>query len=102
MEHLHSINILHRDFKPQNILVSRDLCTSKLCDLGQAKEQNPEQSTCESGSECVKGTKGFRDPLYERGKEKFRSRTEVYSFGVVVAVVLTGNLEPEEAKRVVW
>lgn len=36
LKHLHDKKIVHRDFKPGNILVNKD-CTAKICDLGFAR-----------------------------------------------------------------
>ena len=36
--YLHSQGILHRDVKPQNILVEEDRYCLKLCDFGSAKK----------------------------------------------------------------
>lgn len=44
---LHSANILHRDLKPDNILITAD-CTVKICDFGFARSIKPPKSKHES------------------------------------------------------
>jgi serine/threonine protein kinase len=40
LKFLHSANVVHRDLKPGNILISSD-CTVKLCDFGMARSLPP-------------------------------------------------------------
>tara|TARA_B110000046_G_scaffold36728_1_gene40076 strand:+ start:941 stop:1537 length:597 start_codon:yes stop_codon:yes gene_type:complete len=54
--------ILHRDFKPENILLNVDL-TAHLADTGFAKMDQPESSSNMSASNAIYLTKGYLDPI---------------------------------------
>ncbi|PIN26608.1 Serine/threonine protein kinase [Handroanthus impetiginosus] len=84
LAYLHGRNIVHRDMRPSNILITHDH-ESLLGDFGLAKEQQ-EGSLSSSG---VVGTLGYLAPEYaESGK--LSTKTDVYSFGVVLLQLITG------------
>jgi serine/threonine protein kinase len=49
VEWMHRCGVLHRDIKPQNIMLKAD-CTLKLCDLGMARQQY--SVTCDCNGDC--------------------------------------------------
>ncbi|KAI3709934.1 hypothetical protein L2E82_39704 [Cichorium intybus] len=83
LDYLHRINIVHRDMRPNNILVTHDY-ESLLGDFGLARTDCGD--TDETG---VVGTLGYVAPEYaECGKVS--TKTDVYSFGVVLLQLITG------------
>ncbi|KAL3814703.1 hypothetical protein ACJIZ3_015971 [Penstemon smallii] len=96
---LHQNNIVHRDMRPANILVTHDH-ESLLGDFGLAKAQQPDDdkntNTIHSSSDNgVVGTLGYVAPEYaETGK--MSTKTDVYSFGVVLLQLITGLRTPDE------
>ncbi|GJP48856.1 hypothetical protein CLOM_g8134 [Closterium sp. NIES-68] len=82
-EYLHSFGLVHRDIKPANILLGADM-QAKIADFGLMRKE--EGSTV--GTTRVMGTPGYVDPIYFR-TSKATSATDVYSFGVLMLVVLT-------------
>lgn len=44
LKYIHSANVLHRDLKPNNILVNRE-CDLVICDFGLARE-TPDPEPC--------------------------------------------------------
>ncbi|XP_076939998.1 putative serine/threonine-protein kinase PBL21, partial [Bidens hawaiensis] len=83
LDYLHSINIIHRDMRPNNILVTHDY-KALLGDFGLAR------TVCVDTDETgVVGTLGYVAPEYaECGKVS--TKTDVYSFGVVLLQLITG------------
>ncbi|CAI8595906.1 unnamed protein product [Vicia faba] len=82
--YLHENNIIHRDVRPNNILVTHDH-QPLIGDFGLARTHNKDLTH----STEVVGTWGYLAPEYaEYGKVS--SRTDVYSFGVVLLQLITG------------
>ncbi|KAK9277793.1 hypothetical protein L1049_027349 [Liquidambar formosana] len=95
MQYLHSLGILHRDLKSENLLLGQDLCV-KVADFGI--------SCLESQCGSAKGFTGtYRWMAPEMIKEKHHTKkVDVYSFGIVLWELLTAltpfdNMTPEQA-----
>ncbi|XP_027769910.1 probable serine/threonine-protein kinase PBL6 [Solanum pennellii] len=86
LEYLHKHNIIHRDIRPNNILITHDH-ESLLGDFGLAKAAYDE-SQHSSGNNVV-GTFGYMAPEYA-ASGKFSTKTDVYAFGVVLLQLITG------------
>lgn len=87
LEHAHSRDIIHRDIKPQNIMLLRD-GTVKVADFGIAHHTN-DQSTYAKG-EAI-GSVHYVSPEQARGSH-IDNRSDIYSLGVVMYEMLTGRL----------
>jgi serine/threonine-protein kinase len=81
----HSKSLLHRDFKPENILVNRE-GLEKLGDFGQALAVSGTGAT--GGS--AEGTPAYLSPEQARGGA-VDYRSDVYSAGAVLFELLTGR-----------
>lgn len=88
IEHAHLKNIIHRDIKPQNVLVSVD-GTAKLVDFGIARVLS--QNTRTMGGKDVVGSVHYISPEQARGSI-VDSRTDIYSLGVVLYEMFTGQV----------
>ncbi|XP_068309053.1 leucine-rich repeat receptor-like serine/threonine/tyrosine-protein kinase SOBIR1 [Pyrus communis] len=95
LEYLHLNNtphIIHRDLKPANVLLDDDM-EARIADFGLAKAM-PDAHTHISTSN-VMGTVGYIAPEYHQ-TFKFTDRCDIYSFGVVLGVLVMGRLPSDE------
>ncbi|AYD40018.1 Stk1 family PASTA domain-containing Ser/Thr kinase [Clostridium fermenticellae] len=83
----HKNNIIHRDIKPHNIMVTDDGVV-KVTDFGIAKASN---SVTITNSSKVMGSAHYFSP--EQAKGSFVDfRTDIYSFGIVIYEMVTGRV----------
>jgi serine/threonine protein kinase len=87
LEKAHNNNIIHRDIKPANIFITKEGVV-KLLDFGLAKAANQSKIT-KMGSTL--GTVAYMSPEQTRG-ESVDQRTDIWSLGVVLFEMLTGEL----------
>lgn len=85
MKHAHERGIIHRDIKPQNIMLLKD-GTIKVADFGIAAIEN---ELGEADSIAI-GSMSYIPPEQITG-QKIDARSDIYSFGVVMYEMLTGE-----------
>lgn len=94
MAHAHRRNIIHRDVKPDNILIDENEWVY-LTDFGMAKIANVENPTSEG---FIMGTPEYMAPEQAQGKA-VDFRADIYSFAVLIFHMLTGTI-PYRGKQV--
>lgn len=85
----HRCGILHRDLKPQNILIDRKTGQPCLADFGLAKLIEDDQSQTREGD--VLGTPGFMSPEQAKSSASVTVATDVYGLGATLYFLLTGK-----------
>ena len=86
LSHAHSRGIIHRDIKPQNIMILRD-GSVKVADFGIACLADTSQTLTHEAL----GSVHYISPEQARG-DRMDARSDIYSAGVVLYEMLTGRL----------
>ena len=88
MEHAHKNGIVHRDIKPENILITKsgNIGTIKVTDFGIAKATTSKTSPID-----FMGSVHYFSPEQAKG-ENVDTRSDIYSLGIVLFEMVTGQL----------
>ena len=90
--------LLHREIKPENILIKEDSKEAKLTDFGVAKPMTDEALNL-TGMGFTIGTPDYMSPEQVRGDEDLDARSDMYALGLVLYESLTKK-KPFEADNV--
>ena len=88
LDHAHKNGVVHRDIKPQNILINRDRI-AKVTDFGSARAKTTNTITMSSGSAL--GSVHYFSPEQARGGNVGPS-SDIYSMGVMLFEMVTGRV----------
>ncbi len=86
IEAAHNNHIIHRDIKPQNIIISRE-GKAKVTDFGIAKAATADTT----GDNTVMGSVHYTSPEQARG-DGSNEKSDIYSLGITIYEMLTGRV----------
>ncbi|KAF9916571.1 hypothetical protein BX616_003418 [Lobosporangium transversale] len=97
LAYLHHKNIIHRDLKGENLLISENM-RIKVCDFGFSRVEAKDDDEMRRISYC--GTDGYMAPEILLG-EDFDCSVDVFSFGIVLAEMMARHVvDPQHFQRV--
>ncbi len=90
LDAIHKEKIIHRDIKPANLMIKENTGEAILIDFGLAKDKLNETTLTSTG--VTIGTPAYMSPEQITNPKNIGSNTDIYSFGVVLYEMLTGDL----------
>jgi serine/threonine-protein kinase len=88
----HAVSVIHRDIKPDNILLEGTRGRVMVTDFGIAKALSSSSGATLTGAGVAIGTPSFMSPEQAAGEREIDGRSDLYSLGIVTYQMLTGEL----------
>ncbi|HWP37789.1 MAG TPA: protein kinase [Gemmatimonadales bacterium] len=87
----HAMGVIHRDVKPDNILLEGTRRRVVVTDFGIAKALSEGGAGTLTGTGVVIGTPTYMSPEQAAGEREIDARSDIYSLGLVAYEMLTGD-----------
>jgi serine/threonine-protein kinase len=91
LAYAHGRGVIHRDIKPDNILLDKDTGRAMVTDFGIARAVQEGDARLTATGVAI-GTPAFMSPEQAAGDKEIDGRSDLYSLGVVAYQMLTGEL----------
>ncbi|MFN2397204.1 MAG: serine/threonine-protein kinase [Gemmatimonadaceae bacterium] len=92
LAYAHARGVVHRDIKPDNILLEGDSGRAMVTDFGIARAVQDSSDSRLTATGVAIGTPAFMSPEQAAGDRELDGRSDLYSLGVVAYLMLAGEL----------
>ena len=89
LEHSHTKGVVHRDIKPNNVMITAERAI-KVLDFGIARAMSDSQTKLTRANSAI-GTAFYMSPEQARGDDSIDGRTDIYSAGCLFFELLAGR-----------